>query len=377
MKSLLMISPWLGIKDRGAETFAKELSEELAKSFKVTLVTGRECKVKNIDENIVFTGFRKTLFLIFIEKIYFSIARLSSRNIYGLFFNFVRRVWDRVYFCHPEVLYQRSYMKYVDKELKTRKWDVIFPQNGIHGVKWALKQKEKYNSKVIYTGHGGIGRSEQLIIDAGVDQYISISRQAYDWAKLKSDSVTHIYNGVNIEMFEGANLNKRKSEIIKVLSVGALTNFKRHELTIKAISLIPNAHLRIIGDGELKDELIAMAETYIPGRFVFERIDYTEMKQAYATADIFVLPSQNEPMGIVYVEALVSGIKVVAPDDIVRREVLDEFGYYVDVTSKEQYSTKILEAYHSDYNNLSAIEYCKKKFSWESISNSYKKLLSK
>jgi glycosyltransferase involved in cell wall biosynthesis len=371
MKSILVISPWLGKIDRGAETFARELSVKLASKWDVTLVTGGKVNLTAPNLKIIeCTEFVPAFWYGWLSSLYFFISRNSRNSYLSLPFKLIAFLWNFIYLIHPEVIYQRLFMNYLNTVIDTNKrWDIVFPQNGLMGMRWASRLRNKNYTKVAYTGHGGIGRGEYLIIRNNPDAYIAISETAANWAIKFSKNVHFIQNGVMINKFSSCLHTVR--DHVTVLTVGALTSFKRHELTIKAVSLIPEARLIIVGVGELRVQLEAMCESLIPGRYKILSVPYEEIASVYAQASVFVLPSVNEPMGIVYLEALSAGLPIVAPDDDLRHELLKDHAEYVDVTDTEKYSEKIKLALAVIDMNSDGYDYVTKNFSWDAVSEKY------
>lgn len=96
-----------------------------------------------------------------------------------------------------------------------------------------------------------------------------------------------------------------------LLFVGRLAPEKRVEWLRAVLMAIPNAHLAIVGDGPLRpalERLFAGTRTTFTGY-----LHGDELASAYASADIFVFPSANETLGNVILEAMASGLPVVAP----------------------------------------------------------------
>jgi glycosyltransferase involved in cell wall biosynthesis len=95
-----------------------------------------------------------------------------------------------------------------------------------------------------------------------------------------------------------------------LLYVGRLSPEKRLDTLEPALDAIPGANLAIVGDGPARADL----EQQYAGRPVsflgFLRGE--ELASAFASADLFVMPSTTETLGFVTLEAMASGLPVVA-----------------------------------------------------------------
>lgn len=113
-----------------------------------------------------------------------------------------------------------------------------------------------------------------------------------------------------------------RTPLIGVLA--RLAPIKDHRTLLEAMALVPQAHLAVLGDGELRTELEALAERLgIDGRTHF--LGWcTEVSRALADLDVVVLTSRNEGTPMSLIEAGAAGRPVVATDvGGVRRVVLD------------------------------------------------------
>jgi glycosyltransferase involved in cell wall biosynthesis len=99
-----------------------------------------------------------------------------------------------------------------------------------------------------------------------------------------------------------------------VLHVGRLAREKNVQLAIRGFEAVlaarPDARMVVVGDGPMKKKLVAAH----PG-IVFAGVQSGEALAAhYASADIFLFPSMTDTFGNVTLEALASGLAVVAFD---------------------------------------------------------------
>ena len=95
-----------------------------------------------------------------------------------------------------------------------------------------------------------------------------------------------------------------------LLSVGRLGSEKNLSFLKGVLVRVPGARLAFVGDGPAREELkaeFAGTNTVFMGMLHGE-----ELSAAYASADIFVMPSESETLGFVVLEAMASGVAVVA-----------------------------------------------------------------
>lgn len=129
-----------------------------------------------------------------------------------------------------------------------------------------------------------------------------------------------VYNGIDFEQFRPAE----KSEVRKALNlppsagiilfVGNFYAIKNPLLLIRAHAQIPGAHLVMVGGGPLEQDARKLAEELgITGRITFAgRCKAAEVARYMQAADVLALPSQNEGVPNVILEAFASALPVVA-----------------------------------------------------------------
>jgi glycosyltransferase involved in cell wall biosynthesis len=95
-----------------------------------------------------------------------------------------------------------------------------------------------------------------------------------------------------------------------LLYVGRLSPEKNLDALRGIAEAVPSARLALVGDGPARAKLERSLRGR-PARFLgFLRGE--ELAAAYASADVFVMPSTTETLGFVVLEAMSSGVPVVA-----------------------------------------------------------------
>ena len=259
------------------------------------------------------------------------------------------------------------------------KYDLIIPTNGrlqvflVRIITWLT------GAKMIVSGQSGIGLDDRLNLYAFPDYFIGLSSFAVNWAKRINlfVKVIKIPNGVDLNTFKGVTLKGGRT-IKTVLAVGAFTKEKRHDLTIKAVSKVDNCKLIIAGGGgELRQDIEILGNKILgEDRFVIIQTTNDKMPDVYAKADLLVFPTVPwESFGIVLVEAMASGLPVVATDDPIRREIVGDAGLFVDPSNTDAYTKTLEKALNTDWGNKPRKQ--AEKFSWDIIALQYEKLFKK
>ncbi|KAF3449706.1 hypothetical protein FNV43_RR10437 [Rhamnella rubrinervis] len=94
-----------------------------------------------------------------------------------------------------------------------------------------------------------------------------------------------------------------------IVHVGRLGVEKSLDFLKSIMDRLPEARIAFIGDGPYREELEKMFAG-MPAVFT-GMLGGEELSQAYASSDVFVMPSESETLGLVVLEAMSSGIPVV------------------------------------------------------------------
>lgn len=144
-----------------------------------------------------------------------------------------------------------------------------------------------------------------------------------------------IPNGVDTKKFAEAKKGLIREDLgikkddMAVLYLGRLSKEKSVDFLIKVFAKvskeIPNAYLLIAGDGPEKKALENLVKKLnLTHKIIFlGLIDFKDVPSVYKEADVFVFASQTETQGMVVLEAMASGLPVLAAKDRVFQDVIE------------------------------------------------------
>ena len=151
----------------------------------------------------------------------------------------------------------------------------------------------------------------------GFDMMVANTREITDWAVAQGwarEQTVYIPNFAVAgpgEPLDRASLDTPEGAPL-LLGMGRLHSDKAHDISLRALTLLPEAFLWIAGSGPLEAELKALARDLGVAsrvRFLGWRDDASSL---YRTADICVFPSRIEPLGNVVLQAWAHHVPVIA-----------------------------------------------------------------
>lgn len=156
-----------------------------------------------------------------------------------------------------------------------------------------------------------------------------------------------IYNGIDIEQFKPSY--RSRTSVVKIICVSRLTARKGINYLIDAVKILsqkyPNLRLEIAGEGDQQAALRAQAETANLGPKIafLGRVPHEKIAEIYNSAEVFVLPSLNEGMSNTMLEALASGLPLIATDTGGSKELIlnGENGFIIKMRNSEDIAEKL------------------------------------
>jgi len=352
MLKLLFIVPRFGSIHRGAEVFVRELATRLDPTrFHVTILSGPhdECPagIECVTRTLVIRERGERIYQSWLGKL-LGAARIKS----------------------PTELESLTLMLRSIGFLRRNHFDIVLP----HGGYWTYLFTRMFcgKSRIVGIGHGGPVRKELRMCD----QFVALTPTDQERARERSPRTPSVVipNGIDTTRFTPGSAAEKPARPT-ILCVGALVPSKRHDLLFDAVALLDqDVQVVCAGRGPLLESLMEHPLAR-QGRVTFLDLTQDEMPACYRQAHVFSLASPNETFGIVFLEALASGLPVVACDGPRQRYILGDAGTFCDVTDKHRYADALALALAAVKRSTSIDR--SRKFDWSDIAKQYDKLLSR
>ena len=257
------------------------------------------------------------------------------------------------------------------KLIKREQYDIIHchtPSGGVLARLAAIGTKKK-GCRVMYTAHGFhffksapmlnwlIYCPIEWVCSFFTDTLITINKEDYAFAKkhMHAKEIEYVPGvGINTQKFNVCcdTAEKRASlglpdDATLLLSVGELSTRKNHRVIIEALAKLndENVHYLIVGRGDKKEELEALANSLGLGNRVHLLGFRSDIPELCHTADIFCFPSIHEGLPVALMEAMASGLPCVASDIRGNTDLIEngKNGFLCKHTDVEAFAEKIKE----------------------------------
>ena len=292
------------------------------------------------------------------EESNFTVVRQKSKRMY-LYPDQIEKVPDDKKVLGvkvPQLIYKNglhvSYNPYADikRVLDEFKPDIIHNQTPGPLALAVFRYAKKRNIPIVSTDHAYPDNLTQQVklpelakkpINAAMNAYFLSFLRRSEYATMPTEQaiadllpknrrffkvpVEAISNGIDLSRFARGRANADiydKYDIPKnvpiVLYVGRVDPEKSLDVLVHAfadtLQKVPEAHLVVVGDGTARKKLetIAMKEDISEHTHFLGRVVGDDLPQIYRTASLFAITSKTETQSIVVMEAMASGLPVVA-----------------------------------------------------------------
>jgi len=250
----------------------------------------------------------------------------------------------------------------------------------IHGIPQLERRAEQLQESVSFIDWMSILRysnwADRIVVNSEF-----MRNNVVAWYGLDRDKVVVIPNGVDLEIFNGSNDRILLEGDPSILYIGHFSRLKGIDILIQAIaklrSELPNIKLHLVGKGNDRAFAALAKKEGIEKNVIFHGWAKHSMTPSYyKSADICVFPSRHEGFGIVILEAMASGIPVIASDIPTFREIITDGidGRLFKPEDADALSKEIVALYqdlqlrkefsHTAFEKV-------KRYSWEKIADRY------
>ena len=212
--------------------------------------------------------------------------------------------------------------------------DIIHSQTRVTSV-LACRVSRKTRVPFISTCHGFfMPRWERLAFPCWGKMVIAISEAVREHLirdfRVPLESIRLVHNGINVNInFKPSAIDCRLSTQELKLSYGLkegpvagiiarLSEVKGHKYLIMALKKvmenIPDAQLLIVGEGKIQKDLEFLADKLGIGGNIRFIPAVSDTSGPLSVMDVFVMPSLQEGLGLSIMEAMLSGVPVIASD---------------------------------------------------------------
>jgi len=224
------------------------------------------------------------------------------------------------------------------KRLIVTSWETIPHNNESTLQKRKIKKFVQNNADLFlcYTN-----RAMQCLIEEGIDESkIEVIKLGIDLGKFKIQNSRPKVDRPLGEKLKSNSKFKREFNILfagrLVEEKGILDLYEAFKNVLRQKTNVGRLSLHIIGDGPLKNKLKMMiGHDKLTDLVRIESKKYGEMPKAYQEANMFILPSKStktweEQYGMVLIEAMASGLPIIAYDTGAIKEVVGNAGIYIN-----------------------------------------------
>tara|TARA_B110000879_G_scaffold183837_1_gene242923 strand:- start:1018 stop:2139 length:1122 start_codon:yes stop_codon:yes gene_type:complete len=199
-------------------------------------------------------------------------------------------------------------------------------------------------------------------------------------AKLKGKFLV-IPNGINDSWLNPVDQNKKFSKTIKLLYVGDFSKNKNVIFIIKAFIKMQHmgfdVSLRLAGGGGSDhNKIMKLISQQSDSCEYIGRVDIPELKKLYGSSDILVVPSKYETFGMVFIEALSQGCKVIYTEGEAISGLINDKSIAVGLTkiNTSEIVKSIIKLHESKKGSRKSCINAAQKFSLTRLSREYLKL---
>jgi len=297
-----------------------------------------------------------------------------------------RIAWPKIRFIGTVIFWTRICL-----EIQTIKPDVFHAQSLSCGIP-AVIAKKLLKAPCVVWGRGSDiylpGRFTMMtskLILQNADAVLALTEDMKQkmWEICDKD-ISVVSNGVDLERFKTSSGDQREGNAKTIIFVGRLHPVKGVQYLIEAMAIVhqemPDVKLVIVGDGVERSRLEELAERLNLNSCIqfAGQVPQESIPRLMHQADVFALSSLSESFGMVNLEAMASGLPIVATKVGGIPNIVEEGvnGYLVNAKNSEEIADRLLTLLQNDEirEKISANNREKAKlYTWDEITTKVEK----
>ena len=203
-----------------------------------------------------------------------------------------------------------------------------------------------------------------ILASIRADRIIAISNSVQDVLKrnrevFRPSKIEVIHYGIDMDFFHGQKTRKDYFSLGAPITIGTISRLspeKNVDLILKMYAELSKevelGDLRIVGVGPLENELKALAKKL----GIEERVNFlgkrSDIPEQFSKLDVFVLASSFEGFGMVLLEAMAMGVRIVASRNSAIMEIIDstDSGVLFETNNLSDFKGAIKRVLAQDYD---------------------------
>lgn len=253
------------------------------------------------------------------------------------------------------------------KIIKAYQPDVIHTHRYV--LPYAFLASMGFKAKRVHTVHN-VAQKEQTKVGKNINRVLfryfnvvpvalskEIQRTIQEVYGLPDNRIPVVFNGIDLSRCIVKESYARK-DTFTVLHIGRFMDVKNHELLLRSFARFKGQHsdarLQLLGDGELKENMMQLAgQLNITDAVEFAGLQSNVYPWLH-NADVFILPSKFEGMPMTLIEAMGTGLPIIASNVGGIPDILSSQKEALLIEPKEE---KIIEALEMVYSDAKKREY--------------------
>jgi len=207
------------------------------------------------------------------------------------------------------------------------------------------------------------------VIKPSINNFICISNDTFSYARKVISRKLHgnihlLVNSIDVSRFSNSE-TKIVSQKIKLINIGRFAKKKNQiflidvakELRSKGV----NFELVFIGDGELLMDVKSYTKKLNLGQQIVFKGKVENVEEDLCDSNFYVHSATYEPLGLVLLEAMASGLPVITLDGKGNRDLIEEGknGYMIYEQDPELFAQKIISLVENKDKYIEISNYCK------------------